>query len=476
MTSVATKSAAVEELAHDIALARSLMGGTTAMRKAGTRHLPRFPNEDVEAYDARLATSTLFPAYSRTVSTLAAKPFAKPVTLDEKVPEAIKVLLPRIDSEGRNLDQFAAQVMERAVGYGIAGILVDYPPLEGASTLADQQQRKDRPYWVLIEPWNIIGWRAVRSGAMWTLSQLRIGETITEEDGAYGERVIEQVRVLEPGRWETHRKDRDGVWALYEQGFTSTKEIPFVPVYGRQDGFMVGRPPLIELAHLNVEHWQSASDQRNILHVARVPILTTIGADEVAITVGASSAIKLPMGSSMQYVEHTGSAVGAGREDLQDLQERMRQAGAELLVLAPGDVTATQVATENAVGLCALQRIALGLQDALNTALQLTANWLGLPEGGTVELFDDYAKGGLAEQSSDLLLRSAQTGMISKATYLDELQRRGILSADVDVEEELEAVEAETEKALRDMAANQPPDSQPAGPGAPEPGNAPPAE
>lgn len=38
-----------------------------------------------------------------------------------------------------------------------------------------------------------------------------------------------------------------------------------------------GKPPLIELAHLNVKHWQSQSDQDNILHVIRVPILVRIG-------------------------------------------------------------------------------------------------------------------------------------------------------------------------------------------------------
>jgi len=35
---------------------------------------------------------------------------------------------------------------------------------------------------------------------------------------------------------------------------------------------MQAKPPLLDLAWLNVEHWQSASDQSNILHVARVPI------------------------------------------------------------------------------------------------------------------------------------------------------------------------------------------------------------
>jgi hypothetical protein len=38
-----------------------------------------------------------------------------------------------------------------------------------------------------------------------------------------------------------------------------------------------GEPPLLDLAYLNVKHWQSQSDQDNILHIARVPILALIG-------------------------------------------------------------------------------------------------------------------------------------------------------------------------------------------------------
>ncbi|MCL5460174.1 DUF4055 domain-containing protein, partial [Loigolactobacillus coryniformis] len=67
----------------------------------------------------------------------------------------------------------------------------------------------------------------------------------------------------------------------------------------------------------------------------------------------------------MKFVEHTGAAIDAGSQDLDKLEERMRQAGAELLVIAPGKVTATQVHTENAVGMSALQRITLGLEDAI---------------------------------------------------------------------------------------------------------------
>jgi hypothetical protein len=278
-------------------------------------------------------------------------------------------------------------------------------------------------------------------------------EWVEEPDGQWGTQTIPQVRVLEPGRWEIHRQNEKKEWVLYEEGVTSIDFIPFVPVYGERVGFMLGRPPMLELAHLNVAHWQSASDQQTILHVARVPILTVIGAqDEVdsngkvtpwKLTVGSSAAVKLPQGGDMKYVEHSGKAIDAGGKDLEALEERMRQAGAELLVLAPGKVTATQVATENAVGMCALQRIAEDLEDALDAALEIMAKWVKIETGGHVSLFKDFGAATLAEASADLLLKSNMAGKISDETYRAELQRRGILSADVDEQEEKDRIELE---------------------------------
>jgi hypothetical protein len=40
---------------------------------------------------------------------------------------------------------------------------------------------------------------------------------------------------------------------------------------------MRGSPPLLNLALLNIKHWQSQSEQDNILHVARVPLLVAYG-------------------------------------------------------------------------------------------------------------------------------------------------------------------------------------------------------
>ena len=432
----------------DWALAGALLGGTRAMRAAGKTYLPHWPNEDQDSYKTRLATSVLFPAFSRTVGTLTGKPFSKPVTVGDDVPPKIEEWMDDIDLEGRNLDAFAADIMECALGYGLCGILVDYPVKpENVKTQADEQAINLRPYFVHIKPDQLIGWMAARQNGAWVIQQLRIMECIEEPDGMFGTREVKQIRVLEPGKWATYRQNKDNAeqWDMYQDGVTSLAFVPFVPVYGERKGFMRGKSPLIEVAHMNVEHWQSASDQRTILHVARVPILVITGIEDekFQLTLGASAAVKLPLNGTMEYVEHTGAAIEAGQNDLDKLEERMRQAGAELLVIKPGVVTATQVSTENAVGMCALQRISAGLEDAIDLALEYMATWSGLGVGGHVSIFSDYASANLSDASGQLIVTAQQGGLISKETAITELKRRGTLSSEVEADDEAEKIDAQ---------------------------------
>lgn len=445
---ISTRSKELNGLAEQWAMITALIGGTTAMRAAGDKYLPQFKNELDDSYNKRLATSTLFPAFKRTVVTLAARPFSKPVTVDDSVPPQVKALFGNIDLQGNNLDAFMAETFRPQMAYGMIGLLVEHPKRPAdAKTQADDKRYNLRPYFVRVFPEQLLGWRLTLVGGAFKLTQLRIMEQVQEPDGDYGLKMVQQVRLLEPGKWSTHRKNEaSGLWLMVDEGLTSLEDIPFVMLYGERTGFMLGKSPLLELAHLNVKHWQQQSDQDALMHVARVPILTVRGVDaDFVFTIGAGTAVNLKDNpdAEMRFVEHTGSAIGAGKEQLDDLKEEMRQSGAELLVLRPGPTTATEIASDNAVGMCALQEMALSTEDGLNQALLYAAQYMRLTDGGKVTLFKDFGAATLAEASAQLLVAMANAGKLSFATLINELKRRGILSADVDPDTEAEAVAAE---------------------------------
>lgn len=445
MTDVRTESAAVSEMGQHWPMIRALLGGTSAMRAAGKLYLPQWPNEDRESYDARLKTAVLYPAFARTVEVLAGKPFSKRLTLNEDTPPRIAEWMEDADMQGRNLHTFAADVMTDCMAYGISGVLVDYPTVSNVRNLAEERAANARPYFTRYAPGTVLGWRTARTNGSTKLTMLRLLEVVCEDDGEFGQKEVEQVRVLRPGSWQIWRKVETGngksEWAMYDEGINTLPEIPFVFFYGKREGFGMGHAPLLELAHMNVEHWQSYSDQQTITHVARVPILAIIGAEsETEITVGAKSAVKLPHGADMKFVEHSGAAIAAGKDSIDDLEERMRSAGAELLVIKPGQITATQTRSEDDGNKCTLQSIVEGVEDALDQCLQFAAMWVGEAEGGNVSLHKDFGAGTLSDASAQLVLTMQQGGLISRQTAIKEQQRRGILSPDLDADDEAERV------------------------------------
>jgi len=457
------QSAEVKALAREWAILDALQGGTLAMRDAGKALLPQWPNEEPLSYAARLNVATLFPAYQRTVNVMAAKPFAKPLTLSEGAPGSIKTWAQDIDRQGCSLHAFAAEMFSESFA-GLCGVLVEYPrmvPVKNGRTVAQVEASGARPYFVRVMHHQLLGWQVGDVQGKVGLTQLRILESREAPDGEWGTVCVPQVRVLSPGKWQVYEQaEGKKDWVLVDEGTTTLGYIPFVPFYGKRTGFMCGKPTLGDLAHLNVKHWQSQSDQDTILHVARVPILTMFGADEhTELTIGGSAAVRFSAPrteAGLEYVEHTGAAIKAGSESLADLRDEMVQVGAELLIKRPGNRTMVGDANDAEANKCDLQRQAETFADSLDQALQMMADYARLPSGGNVSLFDDYGAATLSDASATLVKDLTLAGLLTHERALRELQRRGVLSEDFDPVEESAQAKAEG-PALAMMQDNGPP-------------------
>jgi hypothetical protein len=264
---------------------------------------------------------------------------------------------------------------------------------------------------------------------------LRMLECVLEPVNAWETREITQIRILEPTQFTIWRQNEKGDWFVFDSGPVSIGLIPLATVYTGRTGFMQAKPPLMGVAHLNVEHWQSSSDQSNILHVARVPILFSKMLGETTVKVGGAAGVNSddPAGE-MMYVEHSGRAIDAGRQSLLDLEERMAVMGAELLVTKPGVKTATEAAGDTAESNSALAAMVHNLEDTLALALAFAAKWENLgPNGGSVHLNDDF---GGAKMDVEGLLAARKIGIISSETVFAELQRCGIISDEIVWKEE----------------------------------------
>jgi hypothetical protein len=455
MADVATPSAEAKAIADMALLPRTLMGGTKAMRAAGVKYLPMEAAESAGAYAARVNRSTLFNAFRKTVKDMTGKVFNKPIVLKNTVPAQLKAYAENIDLAGRHVNVFARDAFFDSMQPGIGYILTDMPaPLEtgtgrnGEVTAADESNAGIRPYLCFVKAEDLIGWQTENIDGVITLTMARIRETATipNPDDPFSEICVPQIRVLRIGSWEIWREAMDGgpdkgKWVKVSEGLTNLSKIPLAPIYLNRTGFFIGEPPLEDLADLNVAHWQSQSDQRNILHVARVPILFGAGfAEDDTIEIGASRMVRTSASDSkLQYVEHTGAAIEAGRNDLKDLEFQMQTQGLQLLVPQPGGQSATGEILDSAKENSPLAMMAGALQDALEQSFGFMAEFLGLgaDAGGEIEVNTDF---GLANNVTDIpnIVTSYQSGLLDQQTALDEMKRRGFLSESVETQKILD--------------------------------------
>lgn len=447
--SPATTSAAWDEMIDKWFMIHHLLGGTESMRQSGQIYLPRHEEESQSNYEDRLRTTTLFNMFELTLDSLVGRPFSDPVKINDDVPKSIQNILPDIDLQGNDLSVFTRKVFREGVAKGLSHILIDMPAMtdeeRGKRTKEDDDRDGRRPYWVMIRPENLIFASSRNINGQEVLTHVRIREVITERDG-FTENDRERIRVLEPGTfqvWEKVKsKKKKEEWKIVEEGITTLKKIPLVPFYANEErGLMLTKPPLEDLAHLNIRHWQSTSDQTNILTVARFPMLAVAGATDVS---GSTMAIgpkqllgtKDPQGR-FYYVEHTGKSIDAGRQDLLDLEEMMASYGAEFLKRRPGNATATARALDSAEATSPLQDMTVRFIDVVNRALDITAEWLGEEEGGTIEIATDFGPERLNEAHVRALLELRRNRDLSQKQTLLEMQRLGGLADDFSFEDNI---------------------------------------
>ena len=460
-----TTSMAYDFMLPKWAMVQTLLDGTEAMRRAESRYLPQHEQESDRNYAERLHRCTLFNMTELTLDSLVGKPFSEPVDIGDDVPAEIVDLLPDIDLQGNDFTVVAREWFRDGLAKAFSHILVDMPAMSDEDaegrTLEDDNRERRRPYWVHVKPESVIFAAAEIVDGQEVLTHVRILEEEVVRNG-FAEKVRIRIRVLEPGFFQVLEQRQDKrrkkpKWVVVEEGETGLPFIPLITFYANRESLMVGKPPIEDLAHLNVRHWQSTADQINILTVARFPMLAVAGAHDetgnvMAIGPRQLLATRDPNGR-FYYVEHTGKAIGAGKDDLADLEQQMAAYGAEFLRRKAGNEVATVRALDSAESTSALQDMTNRFAESLNLALQVTAEWMGLDEAGTLKVKTDFL--GISDEVKamlDGLAEARKNGDISRVGYLQELQRFGVLREEFDFDANDSKLLEEAEEAMRRAA------------------------
>jgi len=425
----------------------AVLSGTQGLRLASEAYLPQLPKESVEAWQRRCIRGVLSPFFQRIVKAAAGLILRKPVVLsggDEAWWEEWRT---DVNRHGSGLEEFCSKVLFDAIAYGHCGWLVDHNPDPAVVTLADQLANPQRPYFVRYETANVIGWREAAGGAGGSVAQLRLREVVCEPWGRFGQAQYRQVRVLEPGKWFTYRVEQQKDpsqperWYEYETGETGLSEIPFTVVYSQRESLFCSRPPLLEIANLNLQHYALQAQLLHCLHVAAQPMLVVKGWDSASndLNVGVNNALSLPVAGDAFYVEPASSAFQSLQDELASLEQQMATLGVAILakqknVAESGLSKQLDRADSNSM----LSVISKDLEASLQQAVNWVAAYAGV-EPPTVVIDRDYNADPMDAQMVDALNRLFTAGVVDQRTLLDVLRRGELFGDDFDPEAIMEA-------------------------------------
>lgn len=412
----------------------TLWGGTDRMWKAGKYYLPQEEGEDNKAYKARLHKTFLYNAYRRSIQSLAGQPFIKPVAVHNLPPE-LEYLLDDADSMGNSLTEVAHGLLVDGLHYGKYHAIVDYPSVDGDITLSDQRSLNIRPYFNTVSPLNLIGWESDRVGGLNILTNVRVKETSVESSGEYTDILVTRVRVYGSSKVEIHtlRGRNDSDFEM-EEADNTLGFIPLVTGYIEKTGFMTARPPLEDLAWLNLRHWISTSEQNVILHATRVPIFFARGFAEgelQSVSLGPYRGISTTNeNAEISYIETQNMSISAGEKDLERIELQMERMGSDILTqksVARQTATARQI--DKSESLSVMQMGVRELEHSLEKMFEIAGEWMGVDASEVkVTIGDDLAINANEANPIDELLKLG----LDDEDLLFEIKRRGTVSGNVE--------------------------------------------
>ncbi len=452
--SVGTTSVLYDLMATKWPLIEDLWGGTSTMRAAERLWLPIEPKENEDMYSNRLHRSILFNAFRATIDRLVSKPFSHAITI-EKIsgPKKLLAIEDDVDGTGKNLTQFSRELFESGLKYGLSHILVDFTKIsDKVETKADEDSIGTRPFFINVDPTQLIFWDIQEHPItkIPTLNEIRIRELTVEKLGKFSNKLIETIRVFKQDTWEVWTFNTDSkVYERTDNGVNSLGMIPLVTFYVRRTGALTGTPPFEDLAWLNLAHWQSYSDQRNILRFARTGILfgPGFGEDEISgVAWGPNTFVKsTDPEAKLMTVEYKGTGIKAGAEDLKTLEDQMELMGLQPFFERTANSTATGKMIDESKTINDIQAWIRSLENTLHNAYDFGSKWLGGEdlEDLQLDIFNDFSISSQGTKDLQSLLQMAKDKVISVRALLTEIKRRGVLSEAFDIDEELNERSAE---------------------------------
>lgn len=461
---VTTEHADYKDARDKWCLCEDAAAGEHAVKDAKEKYLPRPNPEDKglansERYKSYVLRAVYYNATGRTLQGLLGLAFAEPPAVE--LPPAIAYVEEDLSGGGLPLLQHAQATLAELLKTARCGLLVDYPPTEGAVSVADQASGNVRPTVSFYEATAIVNWRTVQRKGKTVLSMVVLRECYEQVD-AFATVSKTQYRVLrlEPNYlveiWQERKRADANVleWQMV-QLYSPTQgngqpwdEIPFTFIGAQNNDWTVDAAPLYDIATLNIAHYRNSADYEDSVFMCGQPQYWIAGLDvewrdhmeKNGLYIGARSPMLLPVNGSMGIAQAAPNTLA--KEAMGAKEFQMAALGARLIQQVTSNKTATQVNSEDAIAHSVLGLACTNVNAAYTRALGWFANFAHAEGNAALAIPTDFSSYSLDAQTLLALMQAVQAGTMPLTDFWARLRAAGLIEAtktDEMIQEEIDS-------------------------------------
>lgn len=205
-------------------------------------------------------------------------------------------------------------------------------------------------------------------------------------------------------------------------------------------------PPFLSLCQVALSHFKNSCDREHAIYLTASPtpwVSGSLPADKVPTQIGAGTIWLLPEGSEVGMLEFQGHGVAAQKELMAEKVDTMATLGARMLSVTMNRNETIDTATQRTRSeLALLHGVVVSVETALNRLLRLAAEWVGDdPDAAAVSLSRDFIEATMEPRMIEQQMKLYLSGVISRATLHENLQKGEIVRADRSWEDERDMID-----------------------------------
>lgn len=432
---------------------RTVFEGDKAIKKNAEIYVPKNKGVDKADYDAIIQRSVFENFTEATAKGISGLIFAKEPNIS--LPTSLELLKENIDMDDNTIVDLSQNIVNELMEVGRCGLLIDVPNIDTTGMTKPQTDALNiRAFTKLYKSETIINWRYESVNSVNKLTLLVLHEVYEDWTDDFTAEYKNRYRVYKL----INNICNVAVYEEKDKTFIATMEfkpvianrktinyIPFIPLTYKDISIIPVKPPLMDIANINLNYYGVAVERRNVIHFVGNPFFMGKGintrddkGNALTITLGSSIAqIFQEPNADMKIVETQGTGLAFNESYLNDCKSTMAALGARLLVPeANAQISENTMQMKTAGYRATIMQIANTASRAITQALKIIAEWEGQNhDEAKLELNTDYNLSEMDAQTITALVQAWQTGAIRQEDMFKKLQKGEIIESQINFED-----------------------------------------